>query len=206
MTRLSVHELQTRLDQALTAHPDRATLGDFRAPQALADAEAEALAYASRIVTPHAEIARLFSGKAAKLLWKLPLVPAVDRSPLPRRIAFPGPTIARKGAYALRDAARALDLEIVLLGGELEGPDFWRGIRTLKPKAGSHWLDGVAAVVQPAIVEERPRYLLMARAAGVPVIATDACGLTSEDEIVRVPADDPAALISALETILSRTD
>ena len=41
--------------------------------------------------------------------------------------SFVGPTIARKGAYEVRDAARALDLEVVLLGSELEGAEFWSG-------------------------------------------------------------------------------
>ena len=49
MTRPPMTELQTPLDLAFTAHPERATLGDFRAPLTVIEAEAEALAYASRI-------------------------------------------------------------------------------------------------------------------------------------------------------------
>lgn len=202
MTRLPTRELQARLDRALAAHPERATLGDFRAAASLAEAEAEALAYASRVITPHAEIARLFSDKALRLPWKLPAVRAGRAAPQPHRIAFPGPTIARKGAYALREAARVLGLEIVLLGSDLEGQDFWDGIAISKPQADADWRDGIAAVVQPAIVEERPRHLLTALAAGIPVIASDACGLAGQAGVTSVAADDPAALIAALSSIL----
>jgi hypothetical protein len=202
MTRLPVHELQTRLDEALAAHPERATLGDFRADAALAAAEAEALVYASRVITPHSEIVRLFRDKALRLPWKLPAVRTAPKAPQPRRIAFPGPTIARKGAYALREAARVLGLEIVLLGSELEGQGFWDGNATSKPSADTDWLDGVAAVVQPAIVEERPRHLLTALAAGIPVIVSDACGLAGQNGVTSVAADDPTALIAALSSIL----
>lgn len=202
MTRLPMSELQTRLDRVLAAHPERGTLGDFRAAATLAEAEDDALAYASRVVTPHAEIARLYSDKVLRLHWKLPAVRAGRTALQPRRIAFPGPTVARKGAYALREAARILGLEIVLLGSDLEGQGFWDGIATSKPRPDADWLDGIAAVVQPAIVEERPRHLLTALAAGIPVIASDACGLAGRDGVTSVAADDPAALIAALSTIL----
>ena len=196
MTRLPMKLLQARLDVAAKAHPERATLADFRAPAWLAEAEAEALAGADWIITPHAEIAGLFADRAIRLPWQIPaaapLVPVRGR-----RIVFPGPTVARKGAHALRDAATALGLEVMTLGAELEGPDFWRGVRTVP--AGD-WA-GVAAVVQPALVEEQPRRLLRALAAGIPVIATPACGLEPQPGLCLVPPEDPAALIAALAAL-----
>jgi hypothetical protein len=203
MTRLPMGELQARLDAAFAAHPDRATLGDFRAPAELAEAEAEALGYAAHIVTPHHDIARLFPDRATILDWELPASSRATRNAKPRRIAFPGPTIARKGAYALREAARVLELEIVALGSELEGPDFWRGVTVHKSGGGTEGFADVAAVVQPALVEERPRHLLAALAAGVPVIASPACGLAAQNGVTIVPPDDPATLIEALKTVLS---
>ena len=206
MTRLPMQELHARLDRAFAAHPERKTLGDFRAPAELIEAEAEALAYASRIITPHSEIGRLFAEKAIMLDWRRPAVlPRVEPTPSARRIAFPGPTVARKGAYEVRDAARALDLDVLLLGSELEGPDFWDGVRTRKfdnPCEPNGWLKEVALVVQPAIAEERPRYLLAALAADVPVIAAPACGLASQDLLTIVPANDLTALIAALRASL----
>ncbi|HEY4472295.1 MAG TPA: VanW family protein [Stellaceae bacterium] len=206
MTRLPIDELHARLDRAFAAHPERLTLGDFRAPQELLEAETEALAYASRIVTPHAEIARLFGEKSVTLEWRQPPFRPIDRTiPAPRRIAFPGPTVARKGAYEVREAARALDLEVLLLGSDLEGASFWDGVKTRKfdPAEGAEgWLARVAAVVQPAIAEDRPRHLLSALAAGVPVIATPACGLVPRPGVTIVPPDDVDALIVALRATL----
>jgi glycosyltransferase involved in cell wall biosynthesis len=57
-------------------------------------------------------------------------------------------------------------------------------------------------VVQPAIVEQAPRRLLQALAAGVPVIATDACGLDPQRGLTIIPACDQGALIDALRTQL----
>ena len=206
MTRLPIGELHARLDGAFAAHPERLTLGDFRAPQELLEAEGEALAYASRIVSPHPEIARLFGEKAVALQWRQPPFRPIDRSiPAPRLIAFPGPTVARKGAYEVREAARALDLEVLPLGSDLEGARFWDGVKTRKfdpAESANGWLQQVAAVVQPAIVEDRPRYLLSALAAGVPVIATPACGLVPGPGITIVPPDDVDALIAAIRTTL----
>ena len=198
MSRLPMIELQARLDAHAAAHPSRATLSDFRAPAWMAAAEAEALAAAKRIVTPHADIATLFGARAERLTWRRP---QAGRASLihSRRIIFPGPTVARKGAQAVRAAARALDLEVMPLGAELEGPEFWRGVRLAPP---GEW-KSAAAVVQPAIVEDQPRRLLAALAAGIPVVATAACGLVPQEGLVLIPPDDPDALIAALTEVLS---
>src|SRR5579862_105567 len=174
--------------------PERETLADFRADPALVAAESEALAAAARIVTPHADIAALFGERAVLLDWAA--VPArFKHVPGSRRIAFAGPTIARKGAYEVRDAARALDLEVVLLGSALEGADFWRGVRTTRDIAG-----GVAAFVQPAVIEDKPRKLLAALASGIPVIATRACGIAPRAGLTLVPACDAETLSETLKT------
>lgn len=201
MTRLPMTALQDRLDAAFALYPDQASLADFRADPALIAAEAEALAQAHRLITPHAAIARLFPGRAELIGWTTP--PARERSaPAGRRIAFPGPTASRKGAALVRETARALDLEVVLPGSELEGPSFWDGVRTLRPKGD--WLEGVAAVVQPAVVEDCPRRLLAALAAGVPVVATSACGISPRPGLTIVPVGDQAALTRAVEGIVAQ--
>lgn len=196
MTRLPMGELQARLDAAARLHPERGTLSDFRADPVLMRAEAEALAAADSIVTPHAEIAALFGERAILLDWTEPKA-RIAHAPGSRRIAFPGPTIARKGAYELREAARALDLEVVLLGSELEGEGFWRGVRTSRDTGA-----GVAAVVQQAIIEDKPRRLLAALASGIPVIATRECGLPPQEGLTLIPANDSDALIEALRAAI----
>jgi hypothetical protein len=197
MTRLPVAVLQARLDAAASAHPDRPTLSDYRADPWLAEAEAEALAVADEIVTPHAEIAALFGDRARLLQWRRP--PPPNQTP-PRGdvFAFPGPTVARKGAFEVREAARRLGATLRPLGAELEGADFWAGVRLDPSPAGANWLDGVRAVVHPALAEATPRRLLQALAAGVPVIATAACGLAPQPGLTLVPMDDVEALVAAM--------
>ena len=197
MTRLPVAVLQARLDAAFVAHPDRATLADYRADPWLAAAETEALAAAAEIVTPHAEVAVLFEGRATRLDWRRPTPPAVA----PTRgdvFAFPGPTVARKGAFELREAARSLSARVRPVGAELEGPDFWAGVAIDRAGQGAGWLEGVRAVVHPALAEGAPRRLLEALAAGVPVITTAAAGLAPQPGLSLIPMGDAEALTAAM--------
>ncbi len=194
MTRLPAWLLHHRLDAAFAAHPERASLADFRWPEEIVRAEAEALAQADRIITPHAEIAALFGDRAVLLPWTQPAGQAAAVCHPIRRIAFPGPTIARKGAFAVREAARVLDLEVVLLGADFEGENFWDGVRVTRTQ---DW-NGVDAVVQPALAEEQPRRLLRALAMGIPVFASRACGLDHRPGLTIVPPDDAPDLIAAL--------
>ena len=198
MTRLPLETLHARLESTAQTHPERAgTLTEFRAPQWLVEAEKAALTAAAKLITPHSEIAAQFPSRVLRLDWSLPEAKPTLRG---ATVAFPGPTAARKGAYALREVARECDLEVVLLGSELEGDDFWQGIRTRRVArdSGQNWLEGVAVVVQPALVEDRPRLLLAALAAGVPVIATPACGLGDFADVTSVPYGDAEALKVAI--------
>jgi hypothetical protein len=204
MTRLPMEKLQTRLDRAAQANPDRATLADFRAPADIVAAEKAALEAADRIVTPHALVASQFPGKAELLDWHMPSALRSPRTPKRRSIVFPGPSIARKGAYEVRALALRLDLEVVLLGGDLEGEGFWSGLPVRHAaRTDLNWLREAGLVVQPSIIEEQPRSLLAALAAGVPVIATPACGILPKLGITLIPENDPDALV---EAILAHTD
>lgn len=204
MTRMPMEKLQARLDRAAEVHPERATLADFRAPAALVAAEQAALAAADRIVTPHALVASQFPGKAELLDWQMPGALRMPRNPKRRSIVFPGPSIARKGAYEVRALALKLDLEVVLLGGDLEGEGFWSGLPVRHAaRSDPNWLREAGLVVQPSLVEEQPRSLLAALAAGVPVIATPACGILPKLGITLIPENDPEALV---EAILAHTD
>jgi VanW like protein/glycosyl transferase family 1 len=202
MTALPMRELQRRLDDAARAFPDRATLSDFRAPADLLELEAEALSAADAVITPHSEIAAMFPNRAVKLEWQGPEARSSSHERFARRIAFPGPTVARKGCYELRAAARALDLEIAPLGNELEGKDFWSDTRIVELDRGN-WLNGISLVVQPAIVEQAPRRLLTALAARIPVIATPACGLDPQPGLTLVPPCDSNALAAAISKHLN---
>ena len=209
MTRMPMQKLQARLDKAAQVNPDRITLADFRAPADLVAAEAEALAAAERIVTPHALVASQFPGKAELLDWHMPGALKTARTPKRRSIVFPGPSIARKGAHEVRAMALRLDLDVVLLGDNdmkegLEGQGFWAGLPVHHASRNdSAWLHEAGLVVQPSLIEEQPRSLLAALAAGIPVIATPACGILPRLGVTLIPENDPEALV---EAILAHTE
>ena len=179
MTRLPMRELQCRLDVASASSPSRKSLSDFRADDWMVDAEWKALLGAERIVTPHSEVAALFPEKTSLLPWTLPPSHEVVKG---NAIAFPGPAIARKGSEVVRDVARELNVPVVLAGSDLEAPGFWSDVE-MRRQTG-FWLDGVACVVQPALMEDQPRKLLQALACGVPVVATKECGISARPGLV----------------------
>lgn len=199
MTALPIGQLHECLDAAAALHPESGTLADFRAASDLLGAEAEALRHAGKIITPHSMIARLFPGRSVLLDWNLPIRRRRDR-PEPSGapvIVFPASTLGRKGAYELREALRGLDVELITVGAQLEGDDFWRGVRM---RVGT-WEEGLrhaTAVVLPAFVEHRPRRLLEAAAMGIPVIASAPCGVDHIPDIITVPAGDAEALRGAI--------
>ncbi len=174
MTRYPLAELHARLDAVHAAHPDSATAADFRAPRALVAAEAEALAAARRLVTPHHDIAEAFGARAVWLDWDRP--GQRERRP-GDRVAFLGPSIARQGAHHAREIARALPSPLLVFGSDLEGLDFWAGVAIERRAFAPGWLDGVGAILHPAAVTHAPRRLLEAVAHGVAVYAHPSCGL-----------------------------
>jgi hypothetical protein len=191
--------LETALDRAASAHPESSTLSDFRAPREMVDAEAAALAEAERWITPHRAIAALAGSRAVLLDWQTPSSGVPQAAAPGDWVVFPASTLGRKGAYEVREAARTLNLPVRICGPVIESPDFWDGIRT--ERAGEDGLAGARAVVLPAWVEHQPRRLLAALGAGVPVIASEACGLDGVRGVVTIPSGDTAALIAALRSV-----
>jgi hypothetical protein len=189
MTALPMAELQKRLDMAAQVHPESRTLGDFRADPDLVSAESEALRHARNIITPHADIARLFAKRGRRIDWVTPKCPETRRQRNTKpNIVFPAATVGRKGCYELREAVRGLDVKLTLLGPLIEGGNFWDGFET--ERSGDDWLASADVVVLPAFVEHKPRRLLLAAASGVPVIASPACGLEPSEFVTVVePAD-----------------
>ncbi|HVF30483.1 MAG TPA: VanW family protein [Pyrinomonadaceae bacterium] len=183
MTSLPIDHIHDRLDIARSLNPDSRTLGDFRAQTELAVAERDALRAARKIVTPHTEIAALFPKRAELLEWELPMTtPRTEPRNKKPVIVFPASTVGRKGCWELREALRGLDVRLILLGPPIESDDFWDGFDT--ERGSSDWLERADVVALPAYVEHKPRRLLQAAAAGIPVIASPACGVS------RVPGVD----------------
>ena len=202
MTALPIRKLQKRLDLAAALHPGSTTLNDFRAESWIIEAEEEALRHARRIVSPHSDIIRQFPRRGHKLAWHMPAASsAAKREGQKATIVFPA-TVGRKGCYELREAIRGLDVQLVILGPNIEGSDFWNGFETVSGDAG--WLSAAELVVLPAFVEHHPRRLLQAAAAGIPVIASPACGVEDVDGITTVAAGNVEHLRKAIEAALSR--
>ena len=85
---------------------------------------------------------------------------------------------------------------MILLGPLIKGAEFWKGFDI--ERETENWLDLADIVVLPAFVEHRPRRLLVAAAAGVPVIATSACGVHGIANVTSVPAGDTGSLKKAI--------
>lgn len=64
-------------------------------------------------------------------------------------------------------------------------------------------LASASVLVLPAWIEHQPRLALLALASGIPVIATEACGLPPHEMSHVIPAPDVAAIHSVLQHVLS---
>lgn len=199
MTRLPLTHLHALLDAAHQKFPERTTLGDFRATTWLVTAEQEALEAAEHWITPHSAIAKIQPNKTFRLQWKPPQ--NCQASPQGDRILFLGPTVARKGAYEVREAVIRGGWSLTVLGRDLEGGDFWNGVPVTQKRREEDFWEGVACVVQPALIEDKPRLLLQALARKIPVIATAECGLEGLSGVITVPFGDSHALYEALCSI-----
>ncbi|NVB43703.1 glycosyltransferase family 4 protein [Pseudenhygromyxa sp. WMMC2535] len=232
MQRLPLAALQARLDEAAAQNPNSPTLADFRADPQLVEDEARALDEAIAVVTPHAEVAACFPDKAVRLRWAggraraggllegeawageggdldARREPGRREADAPLRLWMPTSTVGRKGAWELRAAIERLHalrpelaLHLWISGRELEGPRFWADTGATLHQGAPTRLDQLDAVVCPAWVEHQPRSLLRAAAAGVPVIASRACGLAGVAGIRELPTGDRDALFEALRELL----
>ncbi|WP_420139164.1 VanW family protein [Sphingomonas sp.] len=202
LDRWPIEWLHKMLNEARAHYPESSTLGDFRAPDAIARAESEALAAANRLITPHRSIAAHFpNGRVLLVDWR-------PGAPYPARQAGPtillaGAPVARKGIYALRDAISGLDMTLLLPAGAEEAPDFWVGVANVRRMAIGEQPQELAGVVLPALIEHHPALLLRALAANIPAIATPACGLPAHPLLTTVPTYDAAALRIALEALIN---
>jgi hypothetical protein len=205
MTQLPLRQLQQRLDDAFSIHPNSPTLADFRVDDSLLQLEDEALQNAQQLIATHSEIASLFADRVKRLNWSLHGdCPNVRSSTGERRILFPASTLGRKGAYELREAIRELDVQLVLGGPILEDRNFWQGLRTT-PLTALDQPTNIAAVVLPSLIENRPRRLLAAISAGIPVIASEACGVSNLQGVTTIPTGDSNSLRQAVAKALHIT-
>ncbi len=197
LTRWPMNLVHQELDKLAARFPQRKSLREFRAPDWMVEAEADALEHAESVITPHAFLAGMFSQKVQKLAWRMP---QEDQSHRRECIVFPGPTAARKGAYEVRQSLEGTGEKLLVLGENLESDDFWRGVDL--SRNDTDWVRQALLVVQPAFVENAPRPLLRALSAGIPVIATPECGIASHPNLILVPSGNVQALKKAIAEVL----
>jgi hypothetical protein len=210
---LPMAEIERRLDAAAQRWPGDATLRDFRADAALVQAEATALARVAAVVTPHAEVATQLAAMAPRaalfrLDWVLPAARDIDAAcDAPPLIVFAASALARKGARELAAALQGWPCRLRVLGSPSDDAQLWRGIGSVEHM---HWrgdgLNGACVVVLPAHIEHAPRALLRALAAGVPVVASGACGLAGLSGVREVAAGDVEGLRAALKNACNADD
>ncbi|WP_447771719.1 VanW family protein [Variovorax boronicumulans] len=204
---LPMADIEQRLDAASQRWPGDATLRDFRADASLVRDEALALARAAIVVTPHAAVAQAMATHAPQatlqwLDWALPLVKTTHSARQePPLVVFAASALARKGARELAAALQGCPCRLRVLGSPSDDARLWQGIEHIQHM---NWqgdgLAGAAVVVLPAHVEHAPRALLRAAAAGVPVVASTACGLAGVPGVHEVAPGDIDALRTALQT------
>lgn len=195
--RLPMQVLEDRLDRAASVHPVSTTLSDFRADPGLALAEREALAAAARVITPHREIAGMFGARGLVLDWELPKAVRVEKSPSsPVKLFFPASALARKGIFEVAAALNGLNAELWVLGAASEGAA--QPLQQVKwRRAAVAELTLCDAMVIPAWVEHQPRLALRALAAGLPVVASRACGLPEDHPLLHTMEEPDAAQLRA---------
>lgn len=178
MTRLPVYELHNRLNFAHSRHLESSTLNDFRASNELELIEKEALKKARKIITPHTEIASLFSDKVQKLDWQLPI--QNDINSRGNKILFPASALGKKGAYEIKQLAQELNLVLVISGSKMENLNFWEDVKIEKFDGN---FNEIGLVIYPTYIEHQPRQVLKAISMGIPVITTKACGIDVSDKV-----------------------
>jgi hypothetical protein len=184
MERWPLVELQRRLNVASKRHLESPTLGDFRADPVLVRMESEALAQAGKLITPHRAMAKHFGHRAWLLDWAMPEV-EVRGGEVGDHFFLPCSPLGRKGIYDLEGGGR----KILVLGKAREGA------------GGEFYEQGVLAdlgtaeaVVLPAWIEHQPRLALQALAMGIPVYATEECGLPEHPRLTILGHDEFACL------------
>lgn len=206
MTRWPMKELQHRLDEAASAHPNSPTLSDFRAEPEFSAAEEAALNTAARIITPHRAVAEYFGSRALLLDWEIP-EPDPESIPKPGKVFFPASPLGRKGIYELAEALQSPEfpnLDLVILGPANEAEH--DPLKSIPHRKGSlSELKNASVLVIPAWIEHQPRLALQALSNGITVISTRACGLPHHPQLVEIEKPDSRSVFTALRELLIET-
>ncbi len=185
------------------------------------DNEQQALLAANRIITPHHAVAQWarahLKAQVLELDWSALAQPRLASGkkapyqPQTRRLVLTASALPRKGWRELCAAlgvvsaaaqAQSIELQLVVLGSLPSKEHLPPSIALMSQSYASDWLTQADAAVLPAHIEHSPRAALLALAAGVPLVATPACGIPPQAGLQLVPAGDSTALAAALLDIL----
>ena len=118
-------------------------------------------------------------------------------------MVFPASALPRKGALEVAEVARRLAMRVLILGAPPSDAEAWDGVNWSVVPYSSDWLSEADVVVLPAYIEHQPRAALQAITAGVPVVASSACGLTQLPGVQEVEAGDLHAIERAVTQALT---
>jgi hypothetical protein len=179
MSRLPFENLHQKLDLAFSKHSISKTLKDFRASNELIDFENKSLNKAQKIISPHFEVQKLFSKKAEIIPWVLPEI--TTNQSKGKKILYLGSSVGRKGAYEVKKLVTELNLNICFMGKILENENFWMDVAI--EHFNGNWNE-IGLILYPAYVENQPRQLLKAISRNIPVLISDACGISPTENII----------------------
>ncbi len=208
VSELPASELQARLDAAAIRNPGAESLRDYRVDADWQQVEWAALAAARTVLTSHSEVQRVLeqAGIAVECVpWSRPASPRGHsrRSGRAPTIVFPASALPRKGALEVVEVAKRLAVRVLILGTPPSNVDAWAGVNWSAVGYSSNWLSEADVVVLPAYIEHQPRAALEAIAAGIPVVASPACGLTQVQGVKEVEAGDVDAIERAVTQALA---
>ena len=185
LTRFPIKELQERLNVTYKMYPQSKTLHNFRANKQVVELEEDALQHASTLITPHADIAKLFDDNIVKLPWILPSASTITTKG--DKILFPSSLLARKGAYEIKKIVNDLGISIEVFGSATEDSTF---DNSFKHNTFLGDYENVKLVVFPAYIEHEPRFLLKLIAMGIPIITTKATGVDASEFVTVIDSGD----------------
>jgi hypothetical protein len=133
-------------------------------------------------------------------------LPKLDRSQTKPTIVLPCSSLGRKGIYELRSAIAGMDINLIIVGSELEDPEFWAGYSIEYTQDYHYALKQAKAIVLPAWVEHQPRRLLQAIGEGIPTIVSHACGLEHLAGVDSIDIGDIPALREAILAAIGSID
>lgn len=202
LTRPPLSVIHEKLDRAHEILPSSAVLKEYRAERSIVEAESEAFVYADRVITPHEEFAKYFPN-LRKLEWQKPVVEPPADVRRPQYLLFPASLAAHQGAHAALAVADEVGLPLLVAGEDLERLAVSSDQVQFVAPSEIPWHE-VAAVVHPTLFAAWPRLHLHALALGIPVIASEACGLEEGHGLTIVPFADEKEILSAVERALMR--